>query len=162
MLSTGSASTGSRHKPRYYSSLQKGLFAIRFQTKAGGIAFYAHRVAAGPAVDVEELLEQSLDLNEYLSKNSAHVFCIRVCGDSMTGAGIFNNDLLVVDRSIEAVDGKIVVAAVNAELTLKRLKYLDNQRVLVPENPAYDSIVITQDMDLKILGVVIHVIHSLV
>ena len=86
---------------------------------------------------------------------------VRVSGDSMTGAGIFNNDLLIVDRSIEAVDGKIVIAAVNSELTLKRLKHLDNQMVLMPENPAYDPIAITEDMDLKIWGVVIHVIHSL-
>lgn len=159
MLSTMLASKEARHGS--YRSLQKGLFVIRSQGKVGCMAFYTHRVAAGPASDVEELVEESLDLNEYLSKNSANVFCIRVSGDSMTGAGICNNDLLIVDRSIEAVDGKIVIAAVNSELTLKRLKYLDNQMVLMPENPAYDPIAITEETDLKIWGVVIHVIHSL-
>lgn len=159
MLSTESAS---KKVHRSYRSLQQGFFPICSQGKARWMGFYTHRVAAGPASDIEELVEKSLDLNEYLSKNSAHVFCIRVSGDSMTGAGIFNNDLLVVDRSMKAVDGKIVVAAVNSELTLKRLKYLNKQMILMPENPAYDPIPITEETDLKIWGVVIHVIHSLV
>jgi len=159
MLSTELVSKKVRH--RSHRSLEQALFVMRSRSRAGWIGFYSHRVPAGPASDVTELVEQTLDLNEYLSKNSANLFCIRVSGDSMTGAGIFNNDLLVVDRSIEAVDGKIVIAAVNSELTLKRLKCLDHQRLLVPENPAYDPIEITEDTDLKILGVVIHVIHSL-
>ena len=90
MLSTGLASEETRYKS--YSSLQKRLFVIRSQGRARCIAFYTHRVAAGPAEDVKELVEESLDLNAYLSKNSVNVFCIRVSGDSMTGAGIFNND----------------------------------------------------------------------
>jgi DNA polymerase V len=85
---------------------------------------------------------------------------MRVQGDSMIGAGIHDNDMLVVDRSIKATDGKIVIASLNSGLTVKRLRHIENQIILMPENSNYSPIVVTADLDLKIWGVVVHVIHS--
>ncbi len=131
----------------FYNHLKMGCFVIR-SNHSGLIAFYSRRVAAGMPSDVEDIVEQQLDLNEYLSQNSDSVFCIRVEGDSMIGAGIYNNDLLVVDRSVAAADGKIVIASVNSELTVKRFKVQNNRILLMPENSAYAPIVITEDIDL--------------
>jgi len=69
-----------------------------------------------------DYIEQTLDLNQYLAGNSKTIFCVHVEGDSMIEADIHDNDILVVDRSIEPTDGKIVIACVNSELTVKRLK----------------------------------------
>ena len=78
----------------------------------------------------------------------------------MLGAGIHPNDILVVDRSIEPVSGKIVICALDGELTVKRLKGKDGKLVLAAENPDYPDIAIRGDMDMVIWGVVTNVIHS--
>lgn len=79
----------------------------------------------------------------------------------MIKAGIHHNDILIVDRSLEPSHGKVVIASVNGELTVKRL-LIEGKRVqLVPENEAYPSIEISEEMDLHVWGVVTHVIHSL-
>ena len=78
----------------------------------------------------------------------------------MIKAGIFHNDLLIVDRSIEPTDGKIVIAAVNGELTVKRLHLEKDKVQLVAENDSYRPIEITKDIELHIWGVVTKVIHS--
>ena len=79
----------------------------------------------------------------------------------MIGAGIHDNDMLVVDRSLEAQNGSIVIAVVNGELTVKRLLLNDDCLFLLPENPDYEPIEIKGFMDFHIWGVVAHVIHSL-
>lgn len=79
----------------------------------------------------------------------------------MVGAGIHNNDLLVVDRSLEAKSGSIVIAVINGELTVKRLLMDGNEVWLMPENPDYQAIQIKEGVDLHIWGVVAHVIHTL-
>jgi DNA polymerase V len=82
-------------------------------------------------------------------------------GDSMINAGIYENDILVVDRSIKPTDGKIVIAVVNGELTVKRLSDKPGRLCLLPENPRYNPIEITEEVELSIWGVVRHVLHSL-
>lgn len=79
----------------------------------------------------------------------------------MIGAGIHDNDILVVDRSIEAISGKIVVASINAEFTVKCLKIEGGEVMLMPENSAHSPILMTDCSDFKIWGVVVHVIHSI-
>ena len=79
----------------------------------------------------------------------------------MIGAGIHEGDLLIVDRSLEACDGKVVIAVVNGELLVKRLKYNSKQPSLVAEHPDYPELKITEVMDFQIWGVVTNVIHSL-
>ena len=100
------------------------------------------------------MVEKALDVNDLLVKNPASTFFVRVQGDSMEGAGIFSGDILVVDRSVEARSGKIVVAAVNGELVVKRLCTENGQLLLVSENEAYAPIVVGESEECFVWGVV--------
>lgn len=118
------------------------------------------RIAAGFPSPADDHLEGPIDLNEHLVRHPAATFVVRVEGDSMSGAGIRHGDLLVVDRSREPQPGAIVVAVVDGELTVKRLR-IEGQRVwLAPENPAYRPIPVRAGVDLVVWGVVAHAIRS--
>lgn len=109
----------------------------------------------------DDHLEASIDLNQHYVQHPAATFYVRVKGHSMKDAGIHSGDMLIVDRSLEAKSGSIVIAVVNGELTVKRL-VVENQKVwLKPENADYEPLLITEGMDLHVWGVVAHVIHSL-
>ncbi|UML92130.1 translesion error-prone DNA polymerase V autoproteolytic subunit [Shewanella xiamenensis] len=117
-------------------------------------------VAAGFPSPAQDYVEQTLDLNELCIKHPAATFFVRVLGDSMIDAGIFNNDVLVVDRSLEANHGNIVVAAINGEFTVKQLQ-LRPQVQLLPCNPAFSPIPINDESELNIFGVVTTVVKQL-
>ncbi|WP_419421183.1 LexA family protein [Legionella sp. D16C41] len=136
------------------------LDTLGAKSYAPQFALYSSKVAAGFPSPADDYLESTLDLNEYLIKHPAATFMVRAQGDSMQGAGIYNGDLLIVDRSIEAADGKIVIAALNGELTVKRLSCRNSRVRLVPANPNYSPIDITEEVDLVIWGVVTHIIHQ--
>jgi DNA polymerase V len=125
------------------------------------LPLFGSKVPAGFPSPADDHLEASIDLNQQYIKNPVATFFVRVQGHSMIGAGIHNNDMLVVDRSLEAKNGSIVIAVVNGELTVKRLLLNDNCVLLMPENPEYEPIEVTDMMGLHIWGVVAHVIHSL-
>lgn len=124
------------------------------------IPLYANKISAGFPSPADDYLECKLDLNAHLIKHPAATFFLRVSGDSMQNAGITSGDLLIVDKSLEAQDGKIVIAALNGELTVKRLSKKAGRVQLVPENQAYPIIDVTEEQDLIIWGVVTHVIHT--
>ena len=118
-------------------------------------------VSAGFPSPAEDYIDRKLDLNELLIKNPAATFFVRVAGDSMTGAGINHDDILIVDRSLEPVSGKIVIAVINGELTVKKLLIDDKCCRLVAENPDYGPLEISPETDCEIWGVATSVIHSL-
>ncbi len=124
------------------------------------LVLFASRVSAGFASPADDYIETPLDLNQYLVKHPAATFFLKVEGYSMLGAGIHDGDLLVVDRSLEARDGRVVIAALNGELTVKRL-HIDQQKriTLMPENPDYPAIPVTAETDFTIWGIVTNVIH---
>ena len=124
------------------------------------LPLFGARIPAGFPSPADDDLEGTIDLNEQLIRHPAATFFLRVQGDSMTGAGIRDGDLLVVDRSREAKSGSIVVAAVDGELTLKRLKIAGERVWLVPEHPDYAPLEIQGEMGLVVWGVVAHVVHS--
>lgn len=118
------------------------------------------RVEAGFPSPADDYLEGALDLNRHLIRNPVATFFLRVSGESMTGAGIFPDDLLIVDRSVEPRSGHIVIAILDGEMTVKRL-WIEKGRVeLRAENDAFPPIRLSGVMDLDIWGVVRHVIHS--
>ncbi|MCL7489064.1 MAG: translesion error-prone DNA polymerase V autoproteolytic subunit [Desulfobulbaceae bacterium] len=117
-------------------------------------------VSAGFPSPAEDYIDRRLDLNELLIKNPAATFFVRVAGDSMTGAGIHHQDILVVDRSLDAASGSIVIAVYNGELTVKRLVRDKNSIRLVAENPAYPPLIIDEDNGCEVWGVVTSVIHQ--
>ena len=118
-------------------------------------------VSAGTPEPVVECIDGRLDLNKHLIRNYASTYFVRVSGDSMTGAGIHDGDILVVDRSRQAVDGSVVVARVNADFLVKRLVERDGRVLLAPENDEFDSLEINEHHDFEIWGVVTNVIHEL-
>lgn len=137
------------------------LSAVEALVVQPAIPLYATRVAAGCPSPVDDYVERHLDLNEYLVKRPSATFFVRVEGDSMINAGIYENDILVVDRSVKPTDGKIIIAVVNGELTVKRLNDKPGHLSLLPENPRYKAIEITEAMEFSIWGVVQHVLHAL-
>ncbi len=111
-----------------------------------------------PAADYEE---DKLDLNKHLVQHPAATFFVRVAGDSMIGAGIHCGDLLVVDRSLEPKNNNIVIAVVDGEMTVKRIRIRGKRITLEPENESYTVCEITEDTQFEVWGVVISVIHKL-
>ncbi|MBF0195245.1 MAG: repressor LexA [Magnetococcales bacterium] len=119
------------------------------------IPLFSSMVPAGFPSPADDYIENQLDLNQYLINHPAATFFVRVSGTSMTGAGINHGSILVVDRSLEPNHGDIVVAVIHGELTVKRLKREADGRVfLVPENPDYKPMELTQEMEVTIWGVV--------
>ncbi|HIJ56193.1 MAG TPA: translesion error-prone DNA polymerase V autoproteolytic subunit [Deltaproteobacteria bacterium] len=118
-------------------------------------------VAAGFPSPAEDYLEGKLDLNKYLIKHPAATFFVRVTGDSMIAAGIHPGDILIVDRSIEPADKKVVIAVIEGELTVKRIRRLKGKILLMPENENYKPLQINAEMNFEIWGVVTNVIHPL-
>ncbi len=131
-----------------------------FDAPSVELPFFSHRVAAGFPSPADDHLERRLDLNEFLVKRPTSTFFVRVEGTSMINAGIQPDDVLVVDRAEDASDGRIVVAAVDGELTVKRLHKKGARLYLMPENPEYKPIEITGETEFVIWGVVTSVIHK--
>ena len=118
-------------------------------------------VAAGFPSPAEQYAEMPLDLNELLVHNPPATYFVRASGDSMTGAGIRSGDILVVDRSLDATDGSIVIANVDGEFTVKFFrKTADGAVRLEPANRRYRAITFREGMELRLFGVVTALIHQ--
>jgi len=121
---------------------------------------FGAKVSAGIPFGVDDFQEEKLDLNRHLIRRPASTFFVRVSGESMIDAGINPNDLLVVDRSVAAAHGDIVIAVIDTEVTVKRLHRSQGKVTLMPENPKYSPIPITDEMHFELWGVVTSVIHQ--
>ena len=124
------------------------------------LPLYHTRISAGFPSPAEDYIDKKLDLNEHLIKHPSATFYVKVEGDSMIDAGIFSGDMLIVDRALEAIHKKIIVAVVDGEFTVKRLIIKKNNVIfLQPENSNYPAIEILDEMEFEIWGVVTNVIH---
>ena len=124
------------------------------------IPLFLERVSAGFPSPAEDYIEKTLDLNELCIQHPAATFFVRVQGESMTEAGIFPGDVLVVDRSLQARHGDIIIASLETEMTVKQLHLSPPPARLLPRNPCYKAIVIGDDMVLEVFGVVTNVVRS--
>lgn len=124
------------------------------------LKLFTNTISAGFPSPAEDFLDKKLDLNEYLIKNPTATFLVRVNGNSMIDAGINNGDIIIVDRSIEATNGRIVIGVINGEFTVKRIIKSGKKVFLKPENEKFKPIELTEEMDFKIWGVVIYTIHK--
>ncbi|MBW2186628.1 MAG: translesion error-prone DNA polymerase V autoproteolytic subunit [Deltaproteobacteria bacterium] len=124
------------------------------------IPMFLESVAAGFPSPASDYCERTLDLNELCIQKPAATYFVRAQGDSMIDVGIFSGDVIVVDRSLTARHGDIVIASFNGELTVKKLE-LQPQTRLVAMNSNYADIIIPEGADLEIFGVATNVIHSL-
>lgn len=124
------------------------------------LPLYATKVKAGFPSPADEEIEKKLDLNKYIIEHPNSTFYVKVTGDSMRGAGIFPDDIIVIDRSKEACDKSIILAIVDGEFTVKRLRKSDKRIYLQPENTDYEIIEIREGTDFEVWGVVTYVIHK--
>ncbi|MBA2650635.1 MAG: translesion error-prone DNA polymerase V autoproteolytic subunit [Legionella sp.] len=134
------------------SFLARGFEQVR-------IPLFSSTVRAGLPTTADDLIEDYIDLNSMLSGDPGTTFLVRAAGDSMIDTPIFEGDMLVVERNNTPISGKIVIAALGDELTVKRLLIETDHIKLIAENPAYPPIIIENTTHFKILGVVTHIIH---
>lgn len=117
--------------------------------------------ATGFGAAADDFMERGIDLNEQLIRNKPATFFFRMNSDAMVGAGIHHGDVLIVDRSIAAVNGKIIVAFINGELLVRRLQKQLQSITLLAENKKYGNIQIEEFSNYIAWGVVVYAIHSL-
>lgn len=140
---------------------QSLTFFIPEPVEDAGVNFFDTGISAGFPSPADDFKEQRLSLDEELVKNKEATFYARVSGQSMIGAGLDDNDLLVIDRSLEPENNKIAVCFLDGEFTVKRLRVDKGEVWLQPENPDYPIIKITEDNDFVIWGIVTNVIKKL-
>ena len=128
-------------------------------SKRTKIKLYTTSISAGFPSPAEDHMDVSLDINEYLVKHPSSTFYIYVRGDSMINSGIFDGDLLIIDKSLEVKSNSIVVAVINGEFTVKKIKKDSDNLYLIPDNKNYKPILLETNMDFQIWGVVTHAIH---
>jgi len=115
----------------------------------------------GFAGALDDHAERGIDLNEQLISNRPATFFFRMKGDAMVNAGIFDNDVLIVDRSLKLVNGKVIVAVLNGELLIRRYHKNFSSAFLIPENDRFKTINLAEFSDFALWGVVTYVIHAL-
>lgn len=125
-----------------------------------GSLLLKNSIPAGFPGIVEEIVEKRLDLNELTVRNPEATYFVRVEGNSMEGAGIYDGDLLVVDRSLQGKQGDIVVACLNGKFTVKRLQDRGGRFYLQAENSNYSEIPIREGDEFSCWGKVTYVIHK--
>lgn len=133
--------------------------AIDFIPKGQRAPLYLSAVQAGWPSPADDYIDQQLNLHELAVRNPAATFFLRAAGDSMLGVGIHDGDLLIVDRSVDATHNRVVIAALDGELLVKRLLRRGKRVYLAPANPDFPEIDITAREYVHIWGVVTYVLH---
>jgi DNA polymerase V len=117
--------------------------------------------ATGFGAAADDYAERGIDLNEQLVRNKPATLFMRVNGNAMMGAGIYNGDVVIVDRSLLARNGSVIIAVLNGEMLIRRLQILENRKkMLVPETKKLSVIEVNEEMGFDVWGVVTYVIHS--
>ncbi len=137
------------------------IHAIKSPAVQATYPFYESGAACGFPSPAADYMERRLSLDELLVEHPAATFFARAQGHSMEGAGIFDGDILIVDRSLTAQNGHIVMCLLDGELCVKRLHQLGQSTELHSAHAAYQPVVLQDGQTLDVWGVVIHVIHNL-
>ena len=131
---------------------------------SGSKGFTQHNVntanATGFGAAADDYMERGIDLNEQLIRNKPATFFMRVSGSSMINAGIYDGDIVIVDRSLKPQNGKIVIAVIDGEMLIRRYEKTMNRLRLIPETTKLSPIDVSEFMDFKIWGVVSYVIRN--
>ncbi|TMI64972.1 MAG: translesion error-prone DNA polymerase V autoproteolytic subunit [Bacteroidetes bacterium] len=117
--------------------------------------------ATGFGAAADDYMERGIDLNEQLIRNKPATYFFRMKGDAMKEAGIFDGDVLIVDRSISKASGRVIVAVLNGELLVRRFLKNFSSSFLIPENDRYKPINLSEFTDFTVWGVVVYSIHPL-
>jgi DNA polymerase V len=145
------ASCKSRHQAQRF---QNDILLPDLNSPAIQVPLFSHAVAAGFPSPADDYVEARLSLDQHLIRHKDATFFVRAKGNSMVGAGIFDGDLLVVDKSLIAASGDIVIAVVDGDLTVKRLIKRGDVILLHPENPRFKDIEFKEGQELQVWGVV--------
>ncbi len=116
--------------------------------------------ASGFGAAADDYMERGIDLNEQLIRNKPATFFMKVSGSSMINAGIFDGDIVIVDKSVKPLNGKIVIAVIDGEMLIRRYEKTMNRLRLIPETPKLSAIEVSEFMDFKIWGVVMYIIRN--
>lgn len=135
------------------------VFGIRESLPRFTVPVALESVAAGWPSAAQDYYSGEIDLNVHLIANRAATFIVRVAGDSMIGAGISDGDELIVDRSLDAKHGQVVIAVLDGELTVKRLLITESGVYLRAANAKYPDIRVAELSELQIWGVVTRCLH---
>ena len=143
--------------PRYFHEIKElEIFSADVSTELA-LPFVTAGISAGFPSPAEDYLQETIDLNKEIVKNPTSTFYAKVKGLSMIDAGIFPNDILVIDRSLSAKDNDIIVSYIDGEFVLKRIKIDKTGIYLMPENEKYKPILITEANDFLVWGVVTYI-----
>ena len=140
--------------------IQKLTFFHPDQNQQKSLHLAQEKISAGFPSPADDFKELRISIDQEVVRNEEATFYARVSGESMQGAGLDDGDLLVIDRSIEPKNGKIAVCYIDGEFTVKRLKVVDDGVFLIPENPKYQPIKVTEENELIIWGIVTYVVKK--
>jgi len=124
------------------------------------VPLFGHTIRAGFPSPADDYVVESLDLNDFLMPRKEASFLLKVKGESMIDAGIHDGDILVVDKSMTATDGRVVIVALDGQFTVKTLEKKRGKIRLIPANPEFAPIEIKDEQELQVWGVVTSVIHQ--
>lgn len=147
-------------KFKYLNTNKKLQFYSIEDVDLNNVPLYGDTVPAGFPSPADDYLDMDLNLHDYLVQHPSATFCVRAIGDSMVDAGIHSSDVMVVDRALNPKNNDIVLAVVNGEFTVKRIKKNENELYLMPANDNYRPIKITEEMNFQVWGVVTFIIHK--
>ena len=139
---------------------QKLTFFHPDQNQKKSLYLAKEKISAGFPSPADDFKELRISIDQEVVRNEEATFYARVSGESMQGAGLDDGDLLVIDRSMEPKNGKIAVCCIDGEFTVKRLKVVEDGVFLIPENPKYQSIKVTEENELIIWGIVTYVVKK--
>jgi len=134
------------------------MIAIKLSEVSMILPFFNTTIPAGFPSPAQDYSEEEIDLSKVLQPNPTTTFIIRVKGNSMEGANMPDGCMIVVDRSLKATSGNIIVGILDGEFTVKRLVKAGRNWVLHPESPYHKPIIIPEDADFKVWGVVTNIV----
>ena len=146
-------------KLKFLNSNKQLSFHLMKNAKLSSVPVLGDAVPAGFPSPAEDYLDMDLNLHDYLVRNPA-AFCVRVSGGSMVSADIKSGDVMVIDRALDPTNNSIVLAVLNGEFTVKRIKKRANELYIIADNEEYQPMKITKDVDFQVWGVVTFIIHK--
>lgn len=146
-------------KPKPHTSAKLEIYGASTDTNLD-LPLLSFGISAGFPSPALDFIDLTIDLNKHIIKHPVSTFFGRVRGESMKDAGINDDDLLVIDKSLEPIDGKIAVCYLDGDFTLKRIRLDHTGCWLMPANENYKPIPVTENNDLRIWGIVTHVIKA--
>lgn len=147
-------------KLKFLNTNKQLSFYLMKNAKLSSVPVLGDAVPAGFPSPAEDYLDMDLNLHDYLVRNPAATFCVRVSGGSMVSADIKSGDVMVIDRALDPTNNSIVLAVLNGEFTVKRIKKRANELYLIEDNEQYQPMKITKDVDFQVWGVVTFIIHK--